>query len=225
MKPEKFTLHTTDSVNIAASFYNPQNATRAVLLLHMMPATKESFEPLARAIAAAGIASLAIDLRGHGGSTEKQKVGKTSGEKLDYKKFTDADHQTSRLDVDAAINFLKKREFEEKNISFVGASIGANLALESLMRYGETSHAVLLSPGLDYHSIKTELPIKELSPTQKVWLVAAKGDAYSADSCTKLHEINSKNSQLTIFEGEGHGTNLFHSQPELVQNIVNFLTQ
>lgn len=225
MKSEKFTLHTTDGVNIAANFYNPQNAMHAVLLLHMMPATKESFEPLAQALASAGIASLAIDLRGHGKSTKKQKVGNTSAENLNYQNFSDADHQASRLDTDSALNFLKKRKIDEKNISFVGASIGANLSLDALMRYSDTKSAVLLSPGLDYRGVKTEPSMKGISSTQKVWLISAKGDSYSADSCETLNKLNPQNSQLTIFDGSDHGTNLFNSQPELTKDIVAFLQQ
>lgn len=54
-----------------------------------------------------------------------------------------------------------------------------------MYRYKEISRGVLLSPGLDYRGVKTESAMKGLEAAQKVWIIAAENDEYSADS-TKL---------------------------------------
>lgn len=220
----KISFQTPDGVTIAGDWTTTSGTKRAVLLLHMMPATRMSWLPLTRALNDAGFATLAIDLRGHG---ESVKVTSDKGkvESLDYKKFSDAQHQASRLDTDAAVNFLKSKGFTENALCFVGASIGANLSLDALARYAGTKKAVLLSPGLDYRGVKTDTAIRELGDGQKVWIVAADGDTYSAQSAQELGKSRPDGTKVTIFPGSEHGTNLFTPQPNLIQEITDFLQQ
>lgn len=213
MNSEAITFQAMDGVSIAGDWTAPEGADKAVLLLHMMPATKESFAPLSKELNKTGFATLAIDLRGHGKSAQT----------LDYKTFTDLEHQASRLDVDAAMNWLKEHEFLEENISFAGASIGANLSLDALARYKGTKRAVLLSPGLDYRGLVTSPGLRNLAAHQKVWIVAAKGDEYSAESARTLAAIKPELATSTIYEGSEHGTSLFAKQPTLISEIVKFL--
>lgn len=219
MTSEKITFKTTDGVIIVSDWTTLSNAKKAVLLLHMMPQTRGSWAPLSKALNTAGFATLAIDLRGHGESTAQ------NGKKLDYKKFTDKDHQLSRLDVDAALNFLKGKGFNEDSIGLAGASIGSNLALDAMYRYSGITRGVILSPGLDYRGVLTKPAINGLSPNQKAWLIAADEDEFSAESCKRLHDIRKDSSTLTIFDGIEHGTDLFASEPDLVSDIVKFLGQ
>lgn len=212
---------TIDGVTIIGDFIQPNGAKKTALLLHMMPETRSSWTPLSVELNKAGIATLAIDLRGHGESVERQKVGGAKS-KLDYKKFSDAEHQASRLDVDAAMNFLKSKGFLEENILVAGASIGANLSVDAMYRYHKISRGVLLSPGLDYRGVKTESAIKGLEAAQKVWVIAAGNDEYSADSTKILAGLRPDISKATIFNGSDHGTNLFKSQKALIQEIVKF---
>lgn len=214
MAQERISFQTTDGITIFGDWSIPEGAKRCALCLHMMPTTRMSWLPLARALNEAKFATLAIDLRGHGEST-------AGG--LNYQNFSDAQHQASRLDVDAAVNFLKSKGFGEENISFAGASIGANLSLDALYRYKGSTRAVLLSPGLDYRGVKTEPLIKGLNANQKVWIVAAEGDTYSADSSIKLQQLQKETATVTIFGGSAHGTNLFESEPTLIQDIIKFL--
>lgn len=214
---ERIAFETSDQVTIVGDWSGPQSAEKAVLLLHMMPATRVSWLPLSRALNEAGFATLAIDLRGHGESTDQ------NGKKLNYQNFSDAEHQASRLDIDAALNFLKNKGFHENMISVVGASIGANLTLDSMQRYSGILKGVLLSPGLDYRGVRTEPALHGLAPDQKIWIVAAKGDSYSAESTEALGKARPDLAKITIYEGSEHGTNLFTPQPELIPKVLEFL--
>ena len=137
--------------------------------------------------------------------------------------------QKSILDLNAAVEFLKKQKADPKNIYFAGASIGANLSLQYLAKNPEFKKSILLSAGLNYHGIKAEEPIQQLKSDQKVLLVAAKDDQRSggnnAEMNQKLKELAPKNSELIIYETGGHGTDLLKAHPELQEKIVQFLTR
>lgn len=219
----RITFKTTDGVSIVGDYCAPSNAKKVVLLLHMMPAVRQSYAPLSTALNKAGVATLAIDLRGHGESIERQVYKQEKPTILDHKKFAPEDHQTSRLDVDASLNFLKSSGFAENGISFVGASIGANLALDALDRYDNSHCAVLLSPGLDYRGVLAEPALKGITKAQTVWAIAANEDEYSAEAVKVLEKLNPTQVKATIFDDENHGTDLFAAHPNLIKEIVDFI--
>ncbi len=218
MNQESVTFETSDGITISADWYPAESAHRFALLLHMMPSTKESWEPLAAALQEAGIAVLAIDLRGHGESTQSAKGH------LDYKAFEDEDHHDSIRDVDAAVAWLKQRGASDSNVVVAGASIGANLAILYGSQHKETSAIVALSPGLDYHGVKTEAAVTGLAENQKLMLVVASGDTYSFDSVSRLDELAATEHQTSRYQGTEHGTNLFETDPELISKIVAFVS-
>lgn len=221
---EKITIKTLDGISIVGLWNKPAGARTAVLLLHMMPATKESWDPLVKALSKAGVASLAIDLRGHGESTSQETPPSGPDHReLDYQTFTDTQHQASRLDVDAALNFLKTRGFTESAIRVAGASIGANLTVDCLDRYAGIPRGVLLSPGMDYRGMKCEQAVRGLDGGQKIWIVAGKGDEYSAHSSEKMAALKPDAVKLSLFDGGEHGTNLFKPYPNLIKEITEYL--
>jgi len=66
---EEITLTTQDDVRLYADYYKSSTLNApAVLLLHMMPETKESWREFAKKLREVGFQVLAIDFRGHGKS-------------------------------------------------------------------------------------------------------------------------------------------------------------
>ena len=169
---------TTDGVTIVGHLYDGPADGPAALLLHMMSAAKESWRGLAEALIVAGFSSvLAIDLRGHGESVESE-----SG-RLDYKTFTDAEHQAKIRDVEAAAAWLEKeRSADKRHLVVVGASIGANLAIVYAAAHPDIPAVVALSPGLDYHGVTTIDKVAAFASDQALLLVASAGDEYSFDT-------------------------------------------
>lgn len=217
---ERIILKTKDGVEIIGDYYSAGKADApALVLLHMMPADRNSYKTFAQKAKEAGFQSLAIDLRGHGESVNSEKG------KLDYKKFGDKEHQESVLDVEAAVEFFREKGVAAKKIYFVGASIGANLALWRLAGHPEFKKAVLLSPGLDYRGIETAPFAEKLKEEQAVFLVAAEGDFYSAESVRKLFDIAKSKKEIKIYSGSEHGTDLFKKNPELMEDIIRFLEE
>ncbi len=215
---QKVTLTTVDGVQIIGD-YEAGKSARTVILLHMMPATRTSWRPLVQKLTAVGFSTLAIDLRGHGESLKT-----IEGRILNYKNFSDEEQKAKIKDVEAAAAWLlREHGVGEEEISLVGASIGANLALQYLAEHKETSAAVLLSPGLVYRGLSVEPLLEFLRPTQAVFYVAAKDDAYSFETVEKLFSLTEITKESRNYVSGGHGTNLFASHPELIEEIAVWL--
>ena len=211
---QKINLKTKDGVNIVGDFYPVTETTAlAVVLLHMMPETKESWKDFAEKFNTAGFQALAIDLRGHGES----EMGPRG-----FQIFSNKDHQASIEDVEAAVNFFVEQGLPLGKIILVGASIGANLALQFQSEHSETKASVLLSPGLDYRGVETESAAKKISETQAVFLAAGgENDEYSTETAqTLFNMVKSKNKKLKIIENAGHGTDILNSQRFLINEII-----
>ena len=208
---KEITITASDGVKIAADFYD-SNSTSGVLLVHMMPATKESWNAFAQQLQKNNFKALVIDLRGHG----KSEFGPNG-----YLSFTDAEHQKGLRDVEAGIKFLQDNGAQQLHI--VGASIGANLALQ-FANENEIASVVLLSPGLDYRGVDVS---EIFAPaTKNIFLVASKDDEYSAESSQTIFDNlpASPNKKIKIYERAGHGTNMF-SQKDLAGLVLDFLNE
>ncbi|MEK9175175.1 MAG: alpha/beta fold hydrolase [Patescibacteria group bacterium] len=223
---EKITFTTKDGVNIVGNYYSA-SSTKGIVLLHMMPATKESWVSFVTKLQSAGFKVLAIDLRGHGESIEYRVDDNIAmPQHLDYTKFSDAQHQASIQDVESAVEFLKTKGVTEINLG--GASIGANLSLQLGAEHTEIKKVILLSPGFDYRGIKTENYSKALKPNQAVFFVSDENDmrSYSGSAATmsqQLYNITPAKKEIRIFKGAGHGTDIFAAHPELEDELIQWL--
>lgn len=213
---EKTFLTTGDGIKIAGEYFDSASA-KGVLLLHMMPATKESWGDLPLKLQERGFKVLAIDLRGHG-----ESQGGPDG----YKNFSDAEHQKSIQDVKEAADFLKERGVEPENLVLVGASIGANLALEYLGEHPDAGQGILLSAGLDYRGVKTGQYAEKLVSGQRVFLVSSEDDNGNVADNRALFDAVSADvdKKLLIYKNAGHGTNMFgKEEPDLEREILEWL--
>jgi alpha-beta hydrolase superfamily lysophospholipase len=219
---ENVTFQTSDGVRIAAVYDAAARPGPAALLLHMMPATKESWADsgFTRLLVQAGFSVLAIDLRGHG-----QSRTAADGRQLDYKLFGDREHQAKVLDVEAAAAWLKQRAgVTEDRLTAIGASIGANLSIAFAAAHPRVPAAVALSPGLDYRGVTTPDKVRHLVPGQSLFLAASSEDELSFQTNRRLAEIRS-DILVKEFDGAGHGTTMFQNRPELMGEIVAWLKE
>ncbi len=209
-------LTTQDGISLAGTYVNAEHPRGWVVLIHMMPSTKESFAPLAAALAGAGYASLAIDLRGHGASE-----GGPDG----YKTFTDQDHQRSVLDIDAAVAYARTRGAQDPRIVLIGASIGANISLQYLATHPALPAAVLLSPGLEYRGISAKEYVVMIQKGRGVFIVSSQDDGYNAQEAAELWGLIPEGviKQKEIYVRAGHGTAMFEKEPSLIGLIIQFI--
>lgn len=196
-------LVTDDGFKIAYDYHFVSD--KGVILIHMMNQNKDDMKSLADFLNKNGYSTIAIDLRGH---------GKSDGR---WQDFSEEDFQNMRYDLKAAKNFLVQKGVNR--ISIVGASIGANLAL-NYSASSDIKRIVLLSPGENYHGITTLDTIKNYKGA--VLLVSAKDDSESYSTTEQLNK-NAVNSRFISYDTGGHGTYLLLSHPELAQTILDFL--
>ncbi len=215
---QRVNFTTEDGVIIVGDYYSAENAKGHVLFLHMMPALKESWQECAKVFVKAGFSCLAIDQRGHG-----ESVKTVDGRTLNFKDFDDAKQQSKILDVRAAANWLQQQGAEITRVALVGASIGANLSLRFLVETPGLPTAVLLSPGLDYRGIKVDELARKLPEGKTFMCVAAGDDDYSYQTCRALFGITGEVKVVQLPQG-GHGTNIFNDHPELIGQMVEWIS-
>ena len=216
---EKVKFETTDGYIIVGEWFDAKS-DKAAILLHMMPATKESWHDFVKELNRKSISALAIDLRGHGESTRK-----ADGSMHDFNKFSNQEHEQSINDVIAAEKWLKGKG--AKHVFAVGASIGANLALQFQELYNEVKKSVLLSPGLNYRGIETIPFARNLKNDQAVFIAASTKDTRAGGGADimagEIADAVKSRKELKIFDSDKHGTDIFKDEPQLIHEIVEWL--
>jgi alpha-beta hydrolase superfamily lysophospholipase len=206
---------TDDGFIIYGDFYEPEKPNgKALILLHMLRTDKSHWNEFAQKLKERGYYVLAIDLRGHGKSIQR------NGITITWQEFTENDFKNMVLDVKAAKLFLIENGISSKSIGIIGASIGANTALNYAASDEEIRVIALLSPGLDYRGVKTEEAMKVYD--RPVFIAASKEDEPAASSSLKLYELAIGRKELKMYDNAGHGTRMFAST-NLMEDLINWL--
>lgn len=213
-------LLTVDRIRIVGTWVTAPTTVGVAILLHALPSNKESWSLFQRALAQRGIASLAVDLRGHGES----KTG-SDGRPMDYRSFGEEEQIASLNDVEAAYDWIRARGIDRETIVLVGASIGANLALRFLSEHPTIPAAALLSPGMDYHGVEIGDVIENIGSLQSVWMSASsEDDDASVVACnTLMEELQIETKVFKRLSRSGHGTALFDGDAALMGEIADWL--
>jgi alpha-beta hydrolase superfamily lysophospholipase len=213
MKSTEVHLQTSDGVNIAAS-YIPGTVPFGAVLVHMMPATRGSFDTFAQMLSEIGLHTLAIDLRGHGDSGGG-----------DYQTFTHEQHQKAIFDVLSAVDFLHKQDPQMK-IGFVGASIGASLSMQYCAA-NPAQFLILLSPGLQYRGIEAGRLAIALPEDLPTYFITALDDARVEGNTTQTETLfsacASHNKQIKIFPEGGHGTEILARNMDFAKELAEWV--
>jgi len=216
MEMRKINFATTDGVTIHADFYSTDSpGGPAALLLHMMPATKESWREFAMSLIDRGFSNvLAIDLRGHGESVLQGE------QRLNYREFSDVQHQQKIRDVEAAVTWLEGLGITKDRLLVAGASIGSNLAIQYGAEHDSIPAVVALSPGLNYHGVTTLDKMPNYAE-RELYLAASEEDTRSFEADRKLHEAASS-STLKELTDAGHGTTMFEKADGFMEEVVEW---
>jgi pimeloyl-ACP methyl ester carboxylesterase len=207
------TLHTDDGVNITATMYEgSRRPGPAVIFLHMLGRSREEWLGVAERLADAGIHGLAIDFRGHGGSSTGA-AGPDGGPDL----------ARMALDVKAAVAFLVSHPelVLPSAIGIAGASLGANVAVIAGAADSTIRSLALLSPSLDYRTLRAEAPMRKYG-ARPALLVAATNDPYATRSQKALAELGGGLRELRTPVDAGHGTIMLERDPDLARVLVDW---
>ncbi len=199
---------TEDGVHIQGTYYRPA-ATDApgVVLLHMLGRKRGDWDAFARLLQEGGYGVIAIDLRGH---------GESEGER-DWDKMTQ--------DAAIAASFIRSRpEIDPDRIVVMGASIGANIAINYAAQDEKIVGAALLSPGLDYRGVKTGDAVKQFGD-RPLFIAASEEDEYATQSARQLDNQAQGPHTLLILENQGHGTQMLGKNNGLEEALLQWLAE
>ncbi len=208
-EPEEVTIEAADGRTLYGTFYpgSGSGAWPSVMLLHMNGGRRSDWDPMAQQLAEAGYAALTVDMRGH---------GDTGGQK---------DWEMAADDLSRFWSYMAGREdVDETRTAVAGASIGANMSLVTGANEPAIKTVVMLSPGLDYFGVTTDDRIVEYGQRPSL-IIASEEDREAAVSSEQLHELALGQSELILYQGAGHGTNMFLREPELATEMVAWFDQ
>jgi esterase/lipase len=184
-------LTTADNIQIAAT-YEQGNNKKAVILLHMLGNDRTSYSELTAYLNYNGYSILAPDFRGHGES------------QLDDTTFSDEDWQGLILDVQTSVDYLEAQGYEQ--IAVVGASIGANAALNYAVQDSRIDMGIFLSAGEEYKGINS-IDVAHYY-TKPGFFIASYEDKDAAIAATRLHNAISTDAKEVKLLNAGHGTEM-----------------
>ena len=224
-------LKSYDGTVLKGTYFPAAKPGPAVLLYHQSNRTRKEWDMVARQLAAAGINTLTVDVRGHGETGGQESHG-------------EARKKQWPLDLDAAFQYLISQPGVKRDVIGIGGAgvIGVENSVETARRHSaEVKSLVLLSgetlrEGLDFLRQASQLP--EL-------FVVADDDEYppiveamellyitaSSPSRKFVHYSASHEAPWLWYEpfdiGKvpakgGHGTDLFKPHPELPGIIVDW---
>ncbi len=201
---------------LIGDFYVPptEGAYPAVLMVNQAAGDRTVYHELAQHLAARGIASLRIDLRGH-------------GESINLGRFVPGEHPRSPLiwnaeaDVAAAHAFLRSQpRIDHERIGIVGASYSGEEMAEAGRMHGYAQTYAVLSPGSF-----SEASILGIDTSEATWLfITAKDDAYLQD-ITAAVQMQSQTAEIIIIPGTAHATNILAARPTMAERIAIWLTE
>jgi len=218
------TFQTADGVTIEADYYpvkvDAGKKTPVAILIHMYPADRSSWKSFVPALRKAGIAALAYDIRGRGGSV------KPAGKKLrqGYDNRDPAHFKNAWKDAQAARKWLsRQKNIDGRRTVLIGASIGCSIALEQASRDAKIKGVVCLSPGVDYFGVDSIAHIKKCS-TIPILLLSPEGEFAAVRELVKASGGRAKAGKYPGSH-EHHGTGLLEAKygKKVRRRIIKFV--
>jgi pimeloyl-ACP methyl ester carboxylesterase len=214
-KTKEISFKTKDAWEIHGTLHYAELKTpeTAVILLPGVNETREDFGPLIHPLRKAlpGADVLAIDMRGHGKSTNKET----------RENFISGDYISMKNDVAGAITYLKTKRPGIDRFYIIGSSVGGSAGMKYAVDDSSVAKLIMISPGIKYQGVDIEKAAWDY--IHGLYVTAANGDDYSRMSANKLYsESPADEKEIKIFDGVdgAHGTELFAA----TANSLNPLT-
>lgn len=197
---------TKDGWSIAASYRPAAKGKATVVLAHGVGSAGVEWTRLAEALAAKGVGTLALDLRGHAGS-RRGPPGSTDFTGFDARLAWPA----AAGDLRAAAAWLESKGVPAERVAFGGASIGANLASIVAAERKSAPFLLLLSPSNNYRGVmlKTRKGLRTLA-------AASPADGYALIA---VRELEAAKAAEALYPPAGHGVQMFED-PAAFERIV-----
>jgi dienelactone hydrolase len=186
----------------------------AVLLLNKAAGNRHVYQEMAGHLAERGIASLRLDLRGHGDSTNLDQFVPYASEEATELMIWD-----SEADVIAAHEFLNSHpRIDPNRIAIVGASYSGEEMAEAGRIGGFAQAYVALSPG----SFSAE-SIAAMDESGVPWLfVVSRHERHLTDIAANV-QSTTKLVEIVYLPGDAHATRILESSHDVAERIAVWL--
>lgn len=193
------------------TLYRPEGERPpGILLLPGHGLTRDTWTPVAEKFRFAGYLTLALDLPG-----QSEPVPRGL-------KYSAQDWLSGLGALRQGLNALKDNGADPENLFVMGEDLGGTLALHLAVEAPEVQGVILVSPGLEYQGIETEVSVRRLLD-RPILLITAENDAYSAASANTLKAAAPTFSELRSYAGSAHGVNLLLAAPNAVDQTLQWL--
>jgi dienelactone hydrolase len=178
--------------------------TPGVILLNKAAGDRAVYAKLAGRLARLGIASLRIDLRGHGASINR-------GRFMPDDSVRSVSIDSSELDVIAAHRYLEHaRGVDSLRLGFVGASYSAEAMAAAGRLYRPGMAYVALSPG----SLSART-INDIDALGRPWLILRSRSERYVQSVIDSVLVRSRTTELLFPTGHAHATDILPARPDV----------
>ena len=196
------------------------------ILLHKAAGDRSAYAPMADALADSGIASLRIDLRGHGDSTN---IGAFDP---DISRYFDRDDPAVRANFDligagdrdivAALRWLDRQDsFADLPLLMMGSSYSGEEMAEAGAAVGYADIYVALAPGNF-----SEESIAAIDASGAPWLfVRAEIELPFFPALFEAIRDGSETAEIWVLPGKGHATDLFDQNPDLPLRLLAWIDE
>jgi dienelactone hydrolase len=220
--PEAVALTTRDGIDLAADYYmgaedGPAEGS-AVILLHMYKSDRSAWETIRAPLYEQGIATLAIDMRGHGESVGEAGTLAARVADRDAELFN-----AMHADVAAGVAWLESRGYEVSRIGVMGANVGCSVAIRAALADRRLAGVAALTPGTDYLGVDS---LGDLDAWDGRPLLLVSSHEEAARGAVPLAEALRARDQwllpdLVLLDGSGiHGTNMFGQVADVEERLA-----
>jgi alpha-beta hydrolase superfamily lysophospholipase len=183
-----------------------------VAMFNKAAGDRHAYVRLAEELEARGIASLRLDLRGHGESTNLGRF--VPGEVPQSPLIWDAES-----DVIATHKALRNDpRFDADRIAMVGASYSGEEMAEAGRKNRYASAYVVLSPGSF-----SEESIAAIDTSTVPWLFVTSRDDRFLQGITAAVRERSESVELIVLPGDRHATDILQDRPDIAERIAAWL--
>ncbi len=184
-----------------------------VVLFNKANGTREVYRDLPYQLARRGVASLRVDLRGHGESTNLGKF-------IPYEMEMNPLIWDAEKDVIAVVRYMKNRDgIDPDRIGTVGASYSGEEMAEAGRLDGYVNAYVELSPG----SFSDE-SIDGIDESGVPWLFIVSRNEKHLTEITAFVQEKSVSVELIVIPGTEHASRILNSRSDMAERIAIWLT-
>jgi len=219
----KFKARTDDDFLLAADYYTGGKRSGGVIVLHNCKSDRSRYSVIANGLFQQGLHTLALDLRGYGGSVSpafsRDIIKQNATDIVGYQSEMALLTTYWQADLMAAYQFLRSKVDKNQGIAIVtsgcSSAYGVALAEKILL-----NSIVMITPKMTYADKER---YKNLIDIPSYFITSS----HHADSYKTAQELfswnGSKNSKMQIFKGDRYDYHLITREKSLINDIAQWV--